>query len=295
MADDSIQLAEDLAVEEGREELNPEPTAAEDPLIYAMDDGITSAIPISNESAEWMQSWFSQEQDAFMICGDTSADMVCYDSSFDNSGALCSTTTTSILPLIDSGASRNVAGVLWLRKFLDLSDNDALPSLTTTARVFRFGNSMRYPSMGSITVQVQIEGYEESHMKTRVINVNVDIIDLSLPFLLSGRSLSLLKATIDFGSRKMIIDNKFSFNLIPTLGGHLSFRWKRAPAETLIDSPTQDTYANIDEQVPMSIDQTKKLHVQLGHADTATILRVCRIAGKPLSEEVASRVVQNCI
>ena len=44
----------------------------------------------------------------------------------------------------------------------------------------------------------------------------------------------------------------------------------------------------------MASEQIKKLHVQYGHADVSTILRICRIANHPCDKTTTSAIVQEC-
>ena len=93
-----------------------------------------------------------------------------------------------------------------------------------------------------------------------------------IPFLVSHEALKNISSTLDFSARTLTIDRDFVIDLLHSHSGHLFM-----PLRT-ISSQADLKHALIfhggDE---LSAEAVEKMHIHFGHADVATLNRICRI------------------
>ena len=72
--------------------------------------------------------------------------------------------------ILDSGTTKTVAGTKWVADYLQTKDQEELKSISRTKdhRLFRFGNSVRYPSTEEITIPLKL-GRLETFIKVSVV------------------------------------------------------------------------------------------------------------------------------
>ena len=94
--------------------------------------------------------------------------------------------------VIDCGATKTVAGRYWMDNFLEIVDKDFKEKIKYTKenRIFRFGNSVRYPSKQEISIPFKM-GQLESVL-------HVSVVDANIPLLLGRPDLKKLGLVINF-------------------------------------------------------------------------------------------------
>ena len=94
--------------------------------------------------------------------------------------------------ILDCGATKTVAGHLWMTQFLDFIDKDTKEKIKTTKekRMFRFGNNVSFPSMKEVSIPLTI-GHLESQL-------HISVIDATIPLLLGRSDMEKLGFIVDF-------------------------------------------------------------------------------------------------
>ena len=158
-----------------------------------------------------------EEYDAFMaIDSFGNADSLLL---FPNSDALIfSSVVKEVHPLVDSGASRTVAGTSWTRGWVGLSGSAPLPPLNSSTRWFKFGSQDRFQSLGTFVFRGFIPDAKDAEKadSPEILPIEADIIDLPVPFLLSQATLRDLCASIHFQPHQMILRNSLTIPLETT-------------------------------------------------------------------------------
>ena len=101
--------------------------------------------------------------------------------------------------IIDSGATKSVAGRRWIKDFLTLMTNSERKNLTWKRenRHFRFGNSIRYPSRVEVLLPINLGDYASV--------IYVSIVDADIPLLVGAPDLKRLGLTINFEKDKAFV------------------------------------------------------------------------------------------
>ena len=84
--------------------------------------------------------------------------------------------------IIDSGAKSAVCGAAWIRKWFSIKGVDAVPSLTPSQKVYKFGDSRKFCSMGYVElhgiVPIDIDSYKKP---ARELITGTDVVDTGIP------------------------------------------------------------------------------------------------------------------
>ena len=254
------------------------------------------------ESAARYSAWFSTEHDTFMAESSETAEEVFYPNSGLSVFFQKQMTMQKCEPLIGSGASRTVVGLNWLLEWTGLKNRDSL-NLTPSSRIFKFGSQEKFDSLGVYTMIGSLPDAFNSQMKDELLAVDADVLDLSIPFLMSQNTLFQLKAELNFDQEIMKVCNTLSIPIRASTSGHLSFNWKfiLASVKDIVQQPTlSKVYASTD--VPseavinerMTVAELIKLHVRLGRSDFSSMMRIIVLAGKRCGELDLRRVIQEC-
>ena len=253
--------------------------------------------------ASWYSAWFSTEHDTFMAESSDTAEDVFYPNSGLSVFYQKQMPKQKCEPLIDSGASRTVVGLDWLLEWDGVNNRESL-KLTPSSRRFKFGSQEAFASLGVYTMIGSLPDARNPHMRDELLAVNADVLDLSIPFLMSQNTLFQLKADLNFEQKMMKICNTLSIPIRVSSSVHLSFEWKFISA-SVNDIAKQSTLSkvfasadiissNAEENERMTVAELKKLHVHLGHSDFSSMKRIIDLAGKQCGELVLRRVIQEC-
>ena len=126
--------------------------------------------------------------------------------------------------------------------------------------------------------------------------VVVDVIDLPIPFLLARSTLSAMGAVLDFEKPELHTKGNRIISSVPTVGGHLSFRWisrNLASVGSIVEEDSVPIFSAEEEPtVELNRHEITKIHVQFGHADVNTTSRILRLAGGKCSLSLLQNIVQ---
>ena len=189
--------------------------------------------------------------------------------------------------VIDSGAKTNVAGKVWVDRYINTLPQSDIDSITEekVMNKFKFGDGKEVLSDVKITLPVVIGGVKQ-FLSTSVINSN-------LPLLLSFESLNRNKVIIDFGKLTMKIGDKELLLKRTTQSGHLLL--------PLISHTSSVNYIlhirNLKNlTLREKVNKMCKLHRQLGHSSKESMRRLLVSSGitdKTLYNAIDT-VIENC-
>ena len=250
----------------------------------------------NNESA-WISQWLEQVQDIEEIAVCEMVDLRPSLSVLHAKTDFKSLSSPQVL--IDSGASASVSGRGWINRWLLMAGIHTFPPLRPSNKIFRFGNQCSYPSEGVLQLNGRVQALSDSGEKIWLyLTFSIDIINLELPFLLSRQALSSLKSQIDFCSNELVIPSKGKIPLTITRSGHISCQWMPHASSVIVGGEVSKTLCTLfpvnEDDLSLDSNALLKVHKQLGHASAATISRICKHAGKTISEKDLLQVVRDC-
>ena len=136
---------------------------------------------------------------------------------------------------------------------------------------------------------------------------------MGIPLIVSKSSLQSMRANLDFPQNHICVLGDVHVPLIHTPGGHIYFKWKpttcqvgpsmpknihmvadglnTVPAEAI---PTVEKEDRISPDEPATEEEIRKAHVHLGHAETATLMRILRLSGKQVSHDRIELALEEC-
>ena len=119
--------------------------------------------------------------------------------------------------IVDSGTTKTVAGLKWMKTYLDTLSNEEkeLVFEEPEERFFRFGNSVRYPSKKEVALPIKL-----GQLETQLF---VSVVDASIPLLIGKPDLKKLGFIINFENETVFTTRTFeTFPLETTVKGHLA-------------------------------------------------------------------------
>ena len=158
--------------------------------------------------------------------------------------------------IIDSGATKTVAGCQWIKDFLMLMTDEEKKGLKWIRenRYFRFGNNVRYPSRAEVILPIALG-------KSKDI-IHVSIVDANIPLLVGAPDLKSLGLTVNFGKDKAYVSkSKEYLEISKDDNNHLTL-----PLNTVPMSPeTHEILLVSDCNRKEKKIKIKKVHQILGH------------------------------
>ena len=204
--------------------------------------------------------------------------------------------------IIDSGASSNVVGSSWPKKWSGWTADQWSKCIVVSKKQFKFGDGVVYSSMGSILMNALVYNIG-SHVKIPFL-LKVDIASASIPLLISRRALVRMKASIDFQTNIICVASVYRLQAQISPTGHLVLNLAPARIPILRTSSSIEIFAtqedgevtavNADESSNLSFEQVRKIHIQLGHASFHSLKRLILHAGKKTSEQIIYDVTRQC-
>ena len=194
--------------------------------------------------------------------------------------------------VLDSGATNSAAWHAWVRTFYARKSR---PKMNPSSKVFRFGDSMAFQSIGTMTVVLPVRAVEKGNLVTTLLlSVEIDIIQARIPLLVSQRSLCKLGCSINFADSTMLIPPAIIIQLGQPVKGHIS-----SPIVTQFDdSSTTICRTMIVGQLPvpqsMSDVEIRRLRLNLPHASVGSMHRIILAAKRVVDKERLSSIVAAC-
>ena len=154
-------------------------------------------------------------------------------------------------------------------------------------RKFKFGSGSLFASKGSVLLNAVVR--LASNVVERFV-LQIELIDLDIPLLISRRSLSSMSAKIDFSTNVLEIKGGKNLPLQLSPGGHLLLEIRPAKHPLIKSSAFTPVYvqegvdidSEEDNEEPimprepnrkkeMSMEDILKIHKQLGHASHSSL------------------------
>ena len=280
-------------------------TLPQDQLLPANDQAAQEPESIQpgndKEESTWMSNWFHSEFDAYMAWSFIEGPAVVYDASFQESSA--SKEDSKVIPnapISDSGASKSVTGIVWLKRWLGICPEDPLPKLSPSSRRFKFGSQRTFDSIGTIILAGSLPDVPVlNESQPEVLRIRVGVIKLDAPCLISRETLFSLNAAIDFSKLSLtLLNNKLPIPLQVTSGGYITFRWIHTDDDSSPGKEPRMSMSVYPSEIAVDSLLTEpeawKLHVHFGHASVASLLGICRLAHHPVLQSTLGKVVQRC-
>ena len=193
--------------------------------------------------------------------------------------------------ILDSGASGNVAGLVWFESYVDGLSNEEQEKVKyfDSFKTFKFGSGMVYQS--------QFRAEIPAYIGNKRVLISTDVVDTTVPLLLSKEAMKKAGTKINFMTDEVTMFNTVQkVNL--TESGHYAIPLNKS-AEILKKLETgNEVKINLVFQPNMNRKQmATKLHSQFGHPTRKNLVKVVKRAGmgadRELIQEVGS-VRRNC-
>ena len=187
--------------------------------------------------------------------------------------------------IADTGTSKSVAGEFWYKNFKEIIDDDTKAKLKTyeEKRHFRFGNSIRYPSLYEAKIPFTRGGLD-NYLRVSIIRANI-------PLLIGLNDMDKLGFVIDC-ERKTITTKRTGETLtLEKVNKHLAL-----PIASMTIENEEEVLFNEDDSTKTKMKKIKKIHHLMGHppADTLKIFYNDSPENDPLTMNMIEEVSSNC-
>lgn len=177
---------------------------------------------------------------------------------------------------MDTGCPFTVAGDTWFQSYLNTLSRKDRNSIRTNKsnNKFRFGNGILFPSKYNAVIPIYIDKHKYF--------LSVDVVDCSIPLLLSRKTLERADAKIHIKDASM----NFLGTIVPltiTSSGHMCLRISRSLDTS--DTETQNLLTRvlfttpIDGVGPDLENKARKLHLQFCHPTADRLIDLIKKAG----------------
>ena len=184
-----------------------------------------------------------------------------------------------------------------------------------SGKSFRFGNMGKYSSLGSVIAKGSVSGVSCNGASTmEELPIHTDVISLDVPLLMSKATLKSTHAELNFELDHLVINHSLRVPLINTAGGHIFFDWEPKHCSSVmekreevhvaresnpLEQATEDSKTQTESEIAVDIpqvneDQILKAHIHLGHAESQTLLRIFKLAGKQITSEEIEKALARC-
>ena len=181
------------------------------------------------------------------------------------------------LAVIDTGCPKTVCGTEWLNVYVDSlssKDRNHIRSKKSSNR-FRFGDGQMYKSQKRVTIPIFV-GNNKHYL-------NVDVVDICIPLLISRETLERASARIDVGK------NTISFvgtevPLVNSSSGHLCLPIGRSydhcdtPSTKVLNSYFSSPFGYYSDEADLK-QKALKLHKQFAHPLPEKLIRLIENSG----------------
>ena len=199
--------------------------------------------------------------------------------------------------VIDSGATHTAVGKRWANEYFSSLN---LPTIATSERKFRFGDSRMFSSMGEIKIPICMRCINEQGFAAEYnCIIQADMVNTDIPLRVSRRSLQHTQSSINFDVNELTIQSTFRVSLQLAENGHLLIPLVppgRRKTETLAYDgiPSIFTQDAVDVETPLPYELVRKVHLQLARINALAMKRLFESAGRKVEMSVLGKVVQDC-
>ena len=198
------------------------------------------------------------------------------------------------LAVIDTGCPKTVAGTDWLDVYLDSlssKDRNHIRSKRSSNR-FRFGDGQMYKSRKRVTIPIFIKN--EKHY------LNVDVVDICIPLLISRETLERASARIDVGGNTITFLGT-ELPLINSSSGHLCLPIGRSydhcdtASAKVLNSYFSSPFGYYSDEADLK-QKALKLHKQFAHPPPEKLIKLIENSGvnDPLVSNAIKDISSQC-
>ena len=200
--------------------------------------------------------------------------------------------------VLDTGATSSVCSIDLVKMHFPLLMSKIRPS----GKSFRFGDEKKFPSLGRvcfknslniIDVDINDSGNTTSRKKC-LVELAAELVDASIPFLLSREALAKMSANICFKKQTMCIHKMGSIQLSENHAGHLILPFDIASSSCRIYAVDEEDVFPAVSTTDLSVEELKKLHYHLGHATLPSMLNTLKASKKSFRQDDLLQVFREC-
>ena len=203
-------------------------------------------------------------------------------------------TDDSPLILLDSGASRSVCGISWLKWWY----KGEMFDLKKSTRSFRFGAGPLIQSSGTIVIMVHVNPKCTNSSKPLILPICVDVVESNVPMLVSYESLKKMKGSLNFLTACLTILSGITIQLSATPSGHLMIQGSKAVQKLTPEmTKNHESIFTMEIRLPVSsltFEELKRIHLQLGHCSENTLLSVIKAAQLHGEKSLIEKLYADC-
>ena len=205
--------------------------------------------------------------------------------------------------IIDTGASASVCSLSMVTEYFPT----ALSALTPSKRSFRFGDSRTFSIMGIIylsnkvalspTKLLNADTTPSETLDHVWITLKFDVVDATIPCLLSREALFRMNAPINFNNRSIEILNRGRMMFRESKAGHILSPFDIASASGVAQEKSLiNVFAAVgsSEDTVLTAEQLTKLHIRLGHAPLTSMTSTLKAAGRTADMTIIEAIIAKC-
>ena len=200
-------------------------------------------------------------------------------------------------PIIDSGATSSLVGLLWLKRYFpDSWNKECRPS----DKKFRFGDARIHNSCGETDIVINTPVlHADGNSSVWKGIITADVLEGSnLPLLISRVALRRIQGRLDFTRNRLWVKDGMSIDLILGKNGHLYRPRSYANSNQL---GRKERFALVGCEVPNKRDidfvdgsVLRKLHLRLTHGNLNTMRRILDSTNRPYDVNQLKGAIAAC-
>ena len=174
--------------------------------------------------------------------------------------------------ILDSACTKTVAGSTWVDEYLSLLSDEERLNVEKTSKpsssLFRFGDGKESKSKKSLIIPMTIAGSQ--------LEIEVDVVDVEIPLLISKPTMKQLGMTIDFANGQAFVKGR-QVQLKSNSSGHFMIsvsRWTDDNTKVVFHL---QHFSDLPKKE--KIVKAKKIHRQFAHATKEPLIRLHKNGG----------------
>ena len=228
-----------------------------------------------SDRSQYMQQFDLDAESDEQILEAVCEEIVLFQSDYDSPSHITKLLSESFnKAVLDCGASRTVCGHAWLKIFLESLPSDLSNRVKrcSSNHIFKFGDGNNFRSEGVVLIPAVIG--------TRLITIEVDVVNTDIPLLFSRNSLKKAGMSIDFEKDTV----SFLEQVLPlgvTSTGHYTLPITKYSLMLSHNQKAVDIVLTSSSSTKSKDQIAWKLHRQFAHAPAPRIIKLLKSANAP--------------